>query len=120
MAQQEYMAGMLRVLILNELSGAPGYGYGIARSIDARSGGDLVVRPESLYPVLHRMEQEGLLKAEWTTVAARSEGTVERPRKMYSLTPKGRKRWDRARESFVKQSRGALKAMGLEAAGEPA
>jgi PadR family transcriptional regulator PadR len=115
MAQGDYLAGMLRVLILSELAGGPGYGYGIARAIDTRSGGDLSVRPESLYPVLHRMEQAGLLKAGWEQVAA-SEGAPERPRKMYTLTTKGRRQWEKSRESFVRQSQGALKAMGVDPA----
>jgi PadR family transcriptional regulator, regulatory protein PadR len=111
--QQEFLAGTLRVLILNELSRGPGYGYGIAKAIDAATGGELAVRPESLYPVLHRMEQEGLLAAKWEQA---DEG---RPRKMYSLTPKGRRRWDKARESFVRTSLSALRALG-EPAGEGA
>ena len=108
MAQGEYLAGVLRVLILNELSRGPGYGYGIAKGIGRRSGGELAVRPESLYPVLHRMENESLVIADWET----SEGG--RPRKMYHLTPKGRRHWQRARKRFMALSRGALKALGAE------
>ena len=111
MAQNEYMAGMLRVLILAELAAAPGYGYGIARGIGEKSGGELSVRAESLYPVLHRMEQDGLLKAKW------EQSEAGRPRKMYSLTPKGRRRFDKARGEFTRQAGGALKAL---AAAEPA
>jgi DNA-binding PadR family transcriptional regulator len=109
-----YLAGMLRVLILSELSRAEGYGYGIARALSERSRGDLRVRPESLYPVLHRMEQEGLITAHWEQSAA------GRPRKLYVLTAKGRRRWERSRKAFIAQSRGALKAIGaMPAPGEP-
>lgn len=109
MARQEYMAGMLRVLILSELSGAESYGYGIAQSLESRSGGGLSVRPESLYPVLHRMEQEGLLQCRWI------EADNGRPRKIYSITAKGRKAWEKARTEFIAQSIAALKALGAEA-----
>jgi len=109
MKQGDYMAGMLRVLILSELSRGEGYGYGIAKAIGDRSGGDLKVRPESLYPVLHRMEQDGLLGARWV----HEEG---RPRKVYSLTAKGKRRWERSRASFVAQSMGALKVIGADPA----
>ena len=108
MAQQEYMAGMLRLLILNELSRGEGYGYGIAKGIVERSGGDLTVRPESLYPVLHRMEQEGLLSCQWI------EADNGRPRKVYTLTKKGRGRWEKGRAQFTKQAQGALKAIGAD------
>ena len=112
MAHTEYLAGMLRVLILSELSQGEGYGYGMARSIGEKSGGELSVRPESLYPVLHRMEYDGLVKARWT------EADNGRPRKMYNITAKGKKRWARQRASFIAQSRGALKAIGDELAGD--
>lgn len=112
MKQPEYLSGMMRVLILNELSRGENYGYGIAQQIGERSGGELPIKPESLYPVLHRMENDGLVKAHWI------EAESGRPRKMYNLTVKGKKHWDRQRESFVAQSRGALKAIGEEPAGE--
>ena len=106
MAQPDFLAGTLRVLILSELSRGNSYGYAIAKAIDESTGGELVVRPESLYPVLHRMEQEGLLDAKWE----QAEGG--RPRKVYRLTPKGRRRWDKARETFVRVMGGALRAIG--------
>jgi len=112
MAQPEYMAGMLRVLILSELSRGPGYGYGIAKGIARRSGEELAVRPESLYPVLHRMEQEKLVGSRWETA------DTGRPRKVYTLTPKGRRRWEKARHQFTRLSQAALKAIQNEPAGE--
>ena len=105
MAQAEYMAGMLRVLILSELSRGPGYGYGIAKGIQRASGEELTVRPESLYPVLHRMELEKLVSARWETADS------GRPRKVYTLTAKGRRRWEKARKQFVAISRAAVKAI---------
>jgi DNA-binding PadR family transcriptional regulator len=114
MKHGDYLAGMLRVLILSELSRGEGYGYGIARSLTERSNGDLRVRPESLYPVLHRMEQEGLLKARW------EQSEDGRPRKVYAITVKGLQRWERSRNTFIQQSRGALRAIGMVSAAEAA
>ena len=111
MKQGEFLAGTLRILILSELSRGEGYGYGIAKAISERSGGDLRIKPESLYPVLHRMEQEALIEARWV----HEDG---RPRKLYRLTVKGRKRWERSRASFISQSRGALRAITGEPASE--
>lgn len=116
-SQPDFLAGTLRVLILCELSQAPSYGYAIAKAIDAATGGELVVRPESIYPVLHRLEQEGLLEAKWE----QAEGG--RPRKVYRITPKGRRRWDKTREKFVRVMGGALRAIGEKVPGgsyEPA
>lgn len=111
MAQPEFLSGTLRVLILSELSHAPSYGYAIAKAIDESTGGELVVRPESLYPVLHRMEQEGLLEAKW------EEAEGGRPRKVYRITPKGRRRWEKTREKFVRVMGGALRAIGADTSG---
>lgn len=110
MKQTDYLAGMLRVLLLSELSRGEGYGYGLARSIELGSEGELAVRPESLYPVLHRLEQDGLISARWD----RAENG--RPRRVYRLTPKGRKHWDKLRPAFVAQTQAALKAVGTEPA----
>jgi len=109
MAQTEYLAGMLRVLILSELSRGEGYGYGIARALGEAGGEGLEVRPESLYPVLHRMEQDNLLSARWDTA---ENG---RPRKLYRLTPKGKKHWEKLRPQFIRHTQAALKAVGVPA-----
>jgi len=111
MAQPEFLSGMLRVLILNELSRGPGYGYGIAKGITQRSGGELPVRPESLYPVLHRMESDKLVSVAW------EHAENGRPRKMYKLTAKGKRQWEKAKPKFVAMSTGALRAIGEEPAG---
>jgi PadR family transcriptional regulator, regulatory protein PadR len=102
MGQNEYLPGMLRVLLLGELAQGPGYGYGLAHAIEGHSAGQLTVQPESLYPVLHRLEQDGLARADW------EQGENGRPRKVYAITPKGRRQWDKARAGFTKASQGAL------------
>ena len=105
MGQNEYITGMLRVLILGELAQGPCYGYGLARALEQRSGGELEVKPESLYPVLHRLEQEGLASAGW------EQGENGRPRKVYAITERGRKQWKKARLRFAKASRIALQVI---------
>jgi DNA-binding PadR family transcriptional regulator len=114
MSNPEYLSGMLRVLILSELSRGPGYGYGIAKAIGRRSDNELSVRPESLYPVLHRMETEKLVTVDW------QRAPNGRPRKVYTLTPKGTKSWHKASKQFVMLTKGALKAIFSDTAGETA
>ncbi len=83
----------LRSLLLEELARGPGYGYGLARAIEQRRGGQLTKQPEVLYPVLHKLELEGLASGAW------GQGENGRPRRTYTITPKGRRQADRlARE----------------------
>ena len=66
---------------------------------------------------LQRLALEGLLEARW------EEADGGRPRKVYRLTSKGRKRWDKVREQFVRVMGGALRAVENSAPGgayEPA
>ena len=78
----DLLQGTLGVLILKSLSWGPKHGYGIARWIE-ETAGDLPIEEGSLYPALHRMEQQGCLRSEW--------GVTERNReaRFYSLTPRG-------------------------------
>jgi PadR family transcriptional regulator PadR len=69
----------------------PLHGYGIARRIEETSGYRLTLNYGTLYPALIKLEQEGLVRAEWRA----SENN--RRAKFYSITPAGRKRL--ARES---------------------
>ena len=88
--------GTLEMLILKALQHEPRHGLGIADRIHQISQDVLRVEQGSLYPALYRLENEGLIKAEW--------GVSENNRKAryYELTAAGRKRltselepWDR-------------------------
>jgi DNA-binding PadR family transcriptional regulator len=73
-------------LIIKLLEDGPLHGYEMAKEVERRSGGYFVFKHSTLYPVLHRMEKQGLITGEWTT----GEGG-NRPRKYYALTRAGRK-----------------------------
>jgi transcriptional regulator len=62
----ELLQGTLDLLILEVLLWSPNHGYGIAQAIGTRTGDVLQVDAGSLYPALHRLERQGLLKADWT------------------------------------------------------
>src|SRR5437867_2049578 len=81
-AERELLKGNTPTLVLAVLRGGPLHGYGIAREIERRSDDALTCREGTLYPALHALEREGLVKGEW-----RLEG--ERPRKVYALTSAG-------------------------------
>jgi len=77
--------GSTDTLILSLLSERPMYGYQIARELERRSEGYFEMKEGLLYPTLHRMEREGLVRSEWRTVSG------ARRRKYYFITEKGRK-----------------------------
>ena len=77
--------GSTTVLILSLLAERPMYGYQIAKELERRSEGYFDFKEGTLYPALHRMEKEGLLRGEWQVVA---EGPS---RKYYHMTEKGKR-----------------------------
>ena len=78
--------GTLDVLVLKALSWAPMHGFEITAWLEARSSGRLEVDDSALYQALYRMEQRGLVDAEW--------GVTENNRRAryYRITPAGRAR----------------------------
>lgn len=82
----DLLRGTLDLLILRTLALRPLHGVAVADRIQQVTGGTFVVQPGSLFPALHRLEQEGLIAGEWTTSA---EG---RRIKSYELTTDGRRR----------------------------
>lgn len=74
-------------LVLGVLANGPLHGYGIVKALRAQSGDLLKVGEGLLYPLLHRLEDDQCIQAEWQTTA---EGRP--PRKVYALTERGRKR----------------------------
>lgn len=72
-------------LILSILAGGKKHGYQLALEIEERSGGYFTFNHGTLYPILHRLEKEGMIRGSWI------DGGQKRKRRIYSLTGKGRK-----------------------------
>jgi transcriptional regulator len=79
------LKGTLDLLILRTLELEPRHGVSIADRIAQMTRGTFQVKPGSLFPALHRLEQSGFLNGEWTTT---EEG---RRAKVYRLTPSGQR-----------------------------
>ena len=79
------LQGTLDLLILKSLVAAELHGLGISRRIQLITGGTFVVKPGSLFPALHRMEQEGWISSYW------GDSENNRRAKFYRLTKPGRK-----------------------------
>jgi PadR family transcriptional regulator, regulatory protein PadR len=85
MAKQDALQGSLPLLVLKILHRrGPLHGYGIAGHIEAISD-ILRVEEGSLYPALHRLEEDGWVKAKWTTTENKRRARI------YEITPAGRK-----------------------------
>ena len=82
------LQGTLDLLILRALSLGPNHGLGIARRVQQITGGTFDVKPGSLFPALHRLEEQGWLSAEWGESEARRRAKYDR------LTRAGRKHID--------------------------
>jgi transcriptional regulator len=80
----DLVQGTLDMLILKTLAPEPAHGWAIAQRIRQISNEVLQVRQGALYPALHRLEQQGWIKAEW------GESENNRRAKYYSLTKAGR------------------------------
>lgn len=87
----------LELIVLCVLAEAPAYGYAISRTVQARADGAVACGPGVLYPLLKRMERQGLIAATWQTVKSdRSPDSPGRRRKWYRLTPRGRRRLEQS------------------------
>jgi len=80
----DLIQGTLDLLILRTLALEPMHGWGIARRIQQASQEVLQITQGALYPALHRLEQQGWLRAEWRATETGREA------KIYALTRAGR------------------------------
>jgi transcriptional regulator len=81
----ELLQGTLDMLIMKALALGEMHGLGISRRIEQITKGTFQVKPGSLFPALHRMEEEGWLSAAW------GESENNRRAKYYQLTKRGRR-----------------------------
>ena len=84
--QTELLQGTLDLLILKAVDLEAMHGLGIARRIEQVTRGTFQVKPGSLFPALHRMEEQGWVSSSW------GESENRRRAKYYKLTAAGRRR----------------------------
>jgi len=105
-AKNDILQGTLTLLVLKTLaSNKRLHGYAITTHVQRVSGDLLRVEEGSLYPALHRMEQQGWLKAEW--------GMTEKNReaRFYSLTARGRRQLAVEEESWSRLTEGVTRVL---------
>lgn len=104
--KNDILQGTLALLVLRTLAVAgPLHGYAITAHIQRVSADRLRVEEGSLYPALHRMEQDGWLKSSW--------GTTEKNReaRFYGLTAKGRRQLGVEEASWSRLTQGVARVL---------
>ena len=94
----DLLQGTLDLLILKSLVREPLHGWGIAKKIELLSDDVLSVQQGSLYPALHRLEQQGWVDSDWKNT------DLGRNAKFYSLTRVGRKQLELELENWRRLS----------------
>src|SRR5581483_153256 len=104
----DLLQGTLNLLILRMLALEPMHGWALAQRLKQMSNDILQVGPGSLYPALHKLEQEGWITAEWLI------SDTKRRVKFYSLSKEGREQLE-AQTGDWKRLSGAISAIVLPA-----
>jgi len=102
----EALKGHLDLLLLSVLSNGPAHGYAIIESLRTRSE-DVFDLPEgTVYPALHRLEDQGLLKSSWSE-------DIGRRKRVYQLTPKGQQALNTRQDEWLKFSKAVNATVGI-------
>jgi len=83
--QKDLLRGSLDLMVLSVLAGGKRYGYLIQKEVREASGARVDLQAGTLYPLLHKLEDERLVRSSW-------DDSTGRQRKWYELTAAGRKR----------------------------
>ena len=102
----DMLQGTLDMLILRTILLAPAHGHTIAHEIEQSSGDVLQVEHGSLYPALHRLEDQGLVASFWGT------SETNRKAKYYRITPNGRKKLAVERNRWEQLARAISRVLG--------
>jgi PadR family transcriptional regulator, regulatory protein PadR len=94
----DLVQGTLDLLILKTISVEPKHGWAIAKRIQQVSREALQIQQGSLYPALHRLEQQAWIKSEWRTTE------TGRMAKFYALTRAGRRQLEKELASWMRLS----------------
>ena len=82
---RDLLRGSLDLLVLSDLNADDRYGYQILTSLRDQSDGHVDLKAGTLYPILHKLEEDGCVRSWW-------DDSTGRERKWYALTDKGRAR----------------------------
>ena len=109
MLTRELAGASAKPLILSILSAGESYGYAILQRIEDLSSGELSWDDGTLYPVLHRLENDGLLTSTW-----RKADDSRRRRKYYTITAKGLQTLDLEKQQWLRVDAVFAQLWGLQ------
>lgn len=101
----ETLKGHLDGMLLASLEAEPLHGYAIMEALRAGSGGRFDLPTGTVYPALHRLERAGLVQAAWSETGGRR-------RRVYQLTPDGRRALDSERGTWREFSAAVTAMLG--------
>ncbi len=97
--QGDTLRGHLEAMVLSVLGAGEFHGFEVMRRLEQRGCGALKLKEGTLYPVLYRLEKDGLVKARWES-DEESAGRRGPKRRLYQLTRKGRGKLDQSRADW--------------------
>lgn len=105
---KELKKGSADLLILALVEARPRHGYEIGKLIQSKSAGALTYNVASLYPLLYRLDKRGWIEGRWTEKAG------QRRRRLYRITPQGRKVLASQRGGWLAFARAVSRIAGVE------
>ncbi len=102
----EALKGHLDLLLLSILADGPAHGYAVIEALRSRSGGMFDLPEGTIYPALHRLENQRLLQSTWS-----DEGP--RRKRIYQLTPKGRQALTSRQDEWKQFSKAVNATVGI-------
>lgn len=102
----ETLKGHLDFLLLAVLSNGASHGYAVIEALRQRSGGHFDLPEGTIYPALHRLEEQDFLKSHW-------DESAPRRRKVYSLTVKGRQSLSKRQSEWMAFSEAVNATAGM-------
>ncbi len=106
----QFLGSAIEMLILEVAAQGRTYGYEVAQTVAERSNGSVELREGSLYPALHRLERQKLLRSSW----GEADG---RRRKYYELTEAGHKELATRKQSWLSFTTGVNGILGTNPVG---
>ena len=82
---QQLKKGVLEMLVLNLICAKPAYGYELLSALKKSSQGRFSLKEGTLYPILYRLEDDGMIRSQWSTGEGRTA-----PKKIYEATDAGK------------------------------
>lgn len=111
MGSEQLSKGVGTTVVLSVLQEGPRHGYDIAREVERRSDSRISFSYGTLYPVLHSLEQEGLIDSVWERPAG------ERERKVYSINERGLAELQKRRSDWREYASAVERLLGADAMG---